>query len=266
MGGGDGRGGEGRDGWNGGGWGGGVEGLHGPGSVGVIDTETNHRFGVAPESDQKSARLGNPDSRAVYGDAGPRFGLSDYQAALGHVPIKRNGAGNGAWGAQPGNEQPPHRRHAPYRQSNVPWRSSGEFFLGFVNTRKTSKLYTKDNTSLEYEEYSMDESVVEDFENIVSLASYTCGTSAAMICLIADEQLIVKTRFGLEKNCDYASIHYCREVVESGRLLIVENAELVGKEKNPLVSGETGFKFYAGTPLFGSTGKIHGSLDRKSVV
>ncbi|HIG26953.1 MAG TPA: response regulator [Verrucomicrobiales bacterium] len=106
----------------------------------------------------------------------------------------------------------------------------------------------------------MDESVVEDFENIVSLASYTCGTSAAMICLIADQQLIVKTRFGLEKNGDYASIHSCRKVVESGRLLIVEDAELAGKEKHPLVSGETGFKFYAGTPLFGSTGKILGSL------
>ena len=108
----------------------------------------------------------------------------------------------------------------------------------------------------------LDTPAEEDYDNIVKLASEICGIPISLISFIDDERQWYKATHGVEIDVVPRDIAFCSHAILSAREALVVND--MSKDprfsENPMVTGETQVRFYAGVPLVTSDGFPIGSI------
>ena len=101
----------------------------------------------------------------------------------------------------------------------------------------------------------------EDFDDIVELASEICGTPIAVVNLIADGRQWFKAEVGLGVRGTPLGISFCGHALHEDEFMLVPDAtEDPRFDRNPLVTGEPGLRFYAGALLKTREGLPLGTL------
>jgi GAF domain-containing protein len=102
----------------------------------------------------------------------------------------------------------------------------------------------------------------EVFDDLARVAALVCNTPVAVISLIDDCRQWFKARVGVEAKETSRSIAFCDYAIrEPDRLLVVPDATADPNFRdNPLVTGDTHIRFYAGAPLVTPDGYALGTL------
>jgi PAS domain S-box-containing protein len=99
------------------------------------------------------------------------------------------------------------------------------------------------------------------YDEIVKIAAFICGTPIALISFVDDRRQWFKARVGLDATQTPKSISFCGHVVEQGSMLVIADPLLDERfADNPLVIGDPRIRFYAGAPLLTVDGFTLGSL------
>lgn len=100
-----------------------------------------------------------------------------------------------------------------------------------------------------------------EFDDIATLAARICATPIALISFQGEDRQWFKARVGTELPGTDLDSSICRHAVETGEALQIPDTTLDPRTAdNPLVTGETGVRFYAGVPLTTSDGLALGTL------
>ena len=102
----------------------------------------------------------------------------------------------------------------------------------------------------------------DDYNSITFLASEIFNTPIALISLVDDERLWLKSKIGLNISETERSISFCTNAIHtSEEVYVVEDARKnTIFENNPLVAGQSEIVFYAGAPLIDPDGYALGTL------
>ncbi len=107
----------------------------------------------------------------------------------------------------------------------------------------------------------LDSSAEKDFDDIVALAAEICGTPIALVSLVDENRQWFKASFGLAVTETSREVSFCAHAINQLDLLVVPDARLDNRfANNPLVTGDMGIRFYAGSPLVAPDGKVLGTL------
>lgn len=99
------------------------------------------------------------------------------------------------------------------------------------------------------------------FDRITDLAAHLFDVPIAAINLIGDNCQWSKSAIGLEQRTLDLDVSFCVRAIEADEIMVVEDARQDARfEDNPLVTGEPGFRFYAGAPLITPDGYRIGTL------
>ncbi len=99
------------------------------------------------------------------------------------------------------------------------------------------------------------------FDDVVALARDVCGTSAALVSLVAADRQWFKARSGFERCETPIGQSVCAYALASHDLLVIPDLTADARTKdNTLVTGEPHLRFYAGAPLATATGEIVGTV------
>jgi PAS domain S-box-containing protein len=99
------------------------------------------------------------------------------------------------------------------------------------------------------------------YDEIVKLAAFICGTPIALISFVDDHRQWFKARVGLDATETPKGISFCGHVVEQGKTLVIGDPLLDERfADNPLVVGDPKIRFYVGAPLSTLDGFTLGSL------
>ena len=113
----------------------------------------------------------------------------------------------------------------------------------------------------------LDTPPTESFDRITRLASSIFEVPVALVSLVDTERQWFLSRVGMALPETCREDAFCDYTVRSPEVMVVNDATLDPRfAQNPLVTGETGIRFYAGAPLRLRTGHQVGSLcliDRK---
>jgi len=107
------------------------------------------------------------------------------------------------------------------------------------------------------------------FDDLARVAALACGTPVALVSLMDEARQWFKARVGLDANETPRSVAFCDHAIrQPDRLLVVPDATADHRfRNNPLVTGDTHIRFYAGAPLVTPEGYAVGTLcaiDRRS--
>lgn len=112
-----------------------------------------------------------------------------------------------------------------------------------------------------YRYHVLDTRSEAEFDDLTRIAAHVCGTSMALVTLLDGERQWFKSRVGvdlLETPRDQALCGYA--LLGQGVMQVPDTRADPRFADNPLVVGEPGFAFYAGTPLVDSDGHALGTL------
>jgi len=113
----------------------------------------------------------------------------------------------------------------------------------------------------------LDSPAEKDFDDVVALAAQICGTPIALVSLVDEKRQWFKAAVGLAATETSREISFCAHAIQQRDLFVVPDSLLDDRfVNNPLVTGEVGLRFYAGSPLIAPNGKVLGALcviDRK---
>ncbi len=100
------------------------------------------------------------------------------------------------------------------------------------------------------------------YNDIVRLAAYICGTPIAAVNFIDSERQWAKARVGMDEAEFPRDASFCAHAILSpDKLMVVPDAQHdVRFADNPLVTGASHLRFYAGAPLFTLDGDALGAL------
>lgn len=108
----------------------------------------------------------------------------------------------------------------------------------------------------------------KDFDDITRLAAEICGVPIAMVTLVGDENLWIKSSFGLPVGESPRNESFCAHALNKpAELFVVNDATKDARfDDNPNVTGSPNVVFYTGVPLVTPDGFAMGTLcvlDRK---
>jgi two-component sensor histidine kinase len=99
------------------------------------------------------------------------------------------------------------------------------------------------------------------FDDIVFIASRTCDTPIALISLLDHDRQWFKARVGLDVGETEIAQSVCQIDIDEADMLVIPDLTCDPRTaKNPLVTGERAFRFYAGAPLVLRSGVVVGRL------
>ncbi|MEQ8248528.1 MAG: PAS domain-containing protein [Alphaproteobacteria bacterium] len=99
------------------------------------------------------------------------------------------------------------------------------------------------------------------FDDIVRLAAYVCGTPIALVSLIDRERQWFKARFGLDARETPRAVSFCGHAINQSSIFEVPDAHLDARfADNPLVVEPPHVRAYAGAPLITAEGFAVGTL------
>jgi diguanylate cyclase (GGDEF)-like protein/PAS domain S-box-containing protein len=100
-----------------------------------------------------------------------------------------------------------------------------------------------------------------EFDDVVELAAYICGTSIATITLIDEERQWFKSKIGLTISETPRNIAFCAHaILQSEPLIVADTLADPRFAATPLVQGAPYLRFYAGIPLITIEGHAVGTL------
>ena len=101
----------------------------------------------------------------------------------------------------------------------------------------------------------------QEFDDLTYLAAAISGSLIALISLVDQDRQWFKSKFGIDATETPRDISFCGHVVMNEETLVVSDATQDDRfADNPLVTGEVGIRFYAGTPLVTSDNYVLGTL------
>ncbi|MBW3638124.1 MAG: PAS domain S-box protein, partial [Armatimonadetes bacterium] len=101
----------------------------------------------------------------------------------------------------------------------------------------------------------------EAFDRITNLAARAFDVPIALISLVDTNRQWFKSCYGLGFSQTGRDVSFCSRAIEGDEVLVIPDATLDPRfADNPLVTGETHIRFYAGAPLQTSQGLALGSL------
>ncbi|WP_137680122.1 sensor domain-containing phosphodiesterase [Aurantiacibacter suaedae] len=107
----------------------------------------------------------------------------------------------------------------------------------------------------------LDTPAEHEFDSLTRLAANALKTRSAAISLIDADRQWFKAHHAIPFQETPRDIAFCDHAVRIGRTLVVKDArEDIRFCNNPLVTGETGIRFYAGAPIFAASGACVGTL------
>jgi two-component system, NtrC family, sensor kinase len=103
----------------------------------------------------------------------------------------------------------------------------------------------------------------QTFDDLVTLASYTCKTPMAFLSLVDDHRQWFKSKVGVEVRETPLDSSICAHAIQDGKedlFIVPDTLEDPRFRENPLVVHEPGIRFYAGAPLIDDDGFGLGTL------
>lgn len=100
-----------------------------------------------------------------------------------------------------------------------------------------------------------------EFDDLVQLAAAICGSPIGMISLVDEDRQWFKASLGFDLAETPREVAFCHHAIQQPGLMLVEDATLDPRfSDNPMVTGEAGWRFYAGMPIASPEGQALGTL------
>ena len=107
----------------------------------------------------------------------------------------------------------------------------------------------------------LDTAPEKDSDDLVALAAHICDAPIALITFVDENRQWFKASFGLAVKETSRDVSFCAHAIHQPELFIVPDATKDERfADNPLVTGEPGIRFYAGSPLVAPDGQVLGTL------